>query len=207
MVAVWHGDRFLLAADDGRNIVATISHAGSQPACEQRVCAVGLPDTDLYNVNLSNVRWKPLAGKQPNVLPTETLTVDDLFREIRPGLSLLPDAHGKALRLQATVRSVPRSDFTNARMYVEQDGHVLPVDVSGCPDAVAGIVIGSTIDLTGICILDTESWRPNAPFPRIKGLTVILRYAKDVRVIHRPSWWTASRSLVGKSGGGPSRPR
>ena len=196
VVAVWHGDRFLLAADDRRNIVAMISHAGPLPACGQRVCAVGLPDTDLYNVNLSNVRWKPLADKQPDVLPAETLTVDDLFREIRPGLSLLPDAHGKTLRLRAAVRSVPRSDFTNARMYVEQDGHVLPVDVSGCPDAVTGIVLGSTIDLTGICILDTESWRPNAPFPRVKGLTVILRSPKDIRVIRHPSWWTAGRLLA-----------
>ena len=195
VLAVWHSDRFLLATDDGRKVTATVSGGHALPACGQRISAVGLPDTNLFNINLSSAQWRPLDDGKG--VPEEDLaSADELINGYGPKRRIDPIIHGKLVELVATVRSVPRSDFVNARMYVEQDGHVLPVDVSACPEAVRDLDVGFRISLTGVCILESENVRLNAPFPRVKGFMLVLRGADDLRVLSRPSWWTAGRLLA-----------
>ena len=44
--------------------------------------------------------------------------------------------------------------------------------------------------------MDTENWRPQAPFPHVTGVFLVLRNPDDVRVLARPSWWTPKRLLM-----------
>ena len=47
-----------------------------------------------------------------------------------------------------------------------------------------------------MCILDVPNWRPNEVFPHARGLFVVARTADDIRVLKRPSWWTAKRLIA-----------
>ena len=195
VMAAWRGDRFLLATDDERKVVATVSGDTGLPVCGQRISVVGLPDTDLFNINLSGARWRPLndGGSAP---AEERISADDLLNGHGPKRRIDPINHGKTVSLVAIVRSVPRSDFVHARLYVEIDGHVLPVDVSACPNAVRDLDVGCRISLTCVCLLESESVRPNAQFPRVKGFMLVLRDANDLQILSLPSWWTAGRLLA-----------
>ena len=58
---------------------------------------------------------------------------------------------------------------------------------------------GSTVDVTGICWVDIDNWRPTAVFPQAKGFTLVVRKGEDIEVISRPPWWTAGRLAVALS--------
>ena len=52
---------------------------------------------------------------------------------------------------------------------------------------------GSVLELTGICVLQpVENWNPSI-FSRPQAFQILLRSAKDVRIISQPSWWTLER--------------
>ena len=58
------------------------------------------------------------------------------------------------------------------------------------------IAVGCKVEVTGICILETENWRPSALFPPASGYRIALRQPKDLRILVRPPWWTPGRLLV-----------
>jgi len=57
---------------------------------------------------------------------------------------------------------------------------------------------GSELELTGICAMEVDKYlsaqREGAAQP--KSFRVLLRSSQDVRVMHRPTWWTAGRVLA-----------
>ena len=44
--------------------------------------------------------------------------------------------------------------------------------------------------------MDSENWRPNSVFPRIKGFMVVVRTPDDIRILSRPPWWTPGRLMA-----------
>ena len=72
----------------------------------------------------------------------------------------------------------------------------MPVDVSSVPDAIDGIGVGYGISVAGTCVMNSENWRPNNPFPQIKGFTLVVHTPDDIRIISRPPWWTPGRLLT-----------
>ena len=69
----------------------------------------------------------------------------------------------------------------------------MPVDVSACPAAADGIEIGSVVEVTGRCLIETSDWSPNDIFPQATGFAIIARSSADFTVISRPPWWTPAR--------------
>ena len=102
--------------------------------------------------------------------------------------------HGRLLRFAGKVRSLPA--IGNERLTFDCEGHSLSVDFSAAPTALDGIEIGCEIEVTGTCVMETENWRPQLPFPQIKGFFLVVRTADDVRILSRPSWWTPSQLLL-----------
>ena len=52
------------------------------------------------------------------------------------------------------------------------------------------------VEVSGICLMETENWRSDAPFPRVTGMTLILRTAADLNILSRPPWWTPLRLSI-----------
>ena len=194
VIAVWHRDRLLLRTPEGR--IARVDLAARTPP-PYGICidAVGNPETDLYRLNLSRAIWRTNDVALAVEPPPKDVTVRQILNNYEGRPAIQVEYHGKAIRLKGIVRSLPSPDSFDGRLALECDRHIVPVDASSCPQAFADVEIGCTLEVAGICLIETENWRPNAPFPHVDGFSVVVRTPKDVRILSRPPWWTAGRLL------------
>ena len=72
----------------------------------------------------------------------------------------------------------------------------LAIDMTSAPHALDDIDEGSTVEATGICVIEAEAWRPQTPYPHIQDIFISVRTADDIRVLSRPPWWTVGRPLA-----------
>ena len=195
VIAVWQNCAFLLKTPDGR--VSRIDLAKSPPpAYGDRVEILGFPETDLYRINFTRAIWRPAKSSAP--LDTQTaqdIPAKALMTGANGGIAINADFHGRPVRLRGTVRSLP-SIGNDGRFYLESDGYTLPVDISANPVLAEKLEIGSVIDVTGVCVMDIENWRPNLVFPHIKEVMIVTRTPDDIVVIRRPPWWTPARLMI-----------
>ena len=195
VIAVWHGDRFLMRTLDNARIVRVDLAEKSPPKYGQCVEAAGMPETDLYRLNLSRAVWRESPAETAAEPEATDVTTKNLTTSIWGGKGLQTDYHGKAIRMKGIVRSVP-SPNGDGRLALECDRRTVPVDASACPEAFKEVEIGCTISAGGICLMETENWRPNTPFPHVEGFAIVVRTPDDVRIIARPPWWTPGRLMA-----------
>ena len=197
VIAVWHNDRFLLQTAE-RQIIRVDLAERKPPEYGMDVEAVGNPETDLYRLNLARAIWRPIALDTPTAaedVPKSVSSIDLLTNKYgNPAVQV--KYHGKPIRLTGIVRSLPSPEHPLDRLVLECDKRTIPVDASACTKAFNGIEIGCILEVTGICLVEMENWRPNAPFPHVDGVAVIIRTPQDVRVISRPPWWTPKRLMA-----------
>ena len=194
-LAVWQGNCLLIKTKQDK--VARVNLAkGPLPAVGGAIEVVGFPETDLYRINFSQAIWRPASSASPlshdaatNIAPV-VLTTDE-----RGQSAIRASLHGRTVRLRGTVRSLP-SVGNDGRFYLESDGYTLPVDISANPVLAERLEIGSVIDVTGVCVMDIENWRPNLVFPHIKEVMIVTRTPEDIVVVKRPPWWTPARLSI-----------
>ena len=192
VIAVWHGDRFLLRTLDGDRIARIDLAMSPPPKYGQCVEATGLPETDLYRLNLSRAIWREIPSSATPEPDAIDVTVRDLTVSAFGVKGFQTDYHGKTVRMRGVVRSLP-SPAGEGRLGLECDGQIVPVDASACPEAFRGVEIGCLLSVSGSCLMETENWHPNAPFPHVEGFAIITRTPEDIVVLKRPPWWTSGR--------------
>jgi len=196
VLALWNRTQALVAVQEGFNVKVTVSSLPLPPVGET-VEAVGLPETDLYRVNLSHALWRTC---RPEVsLTNETpvaLRVRDIVRTANGRLVYDSFLDGRIVRLAGTVRQTPSGIGSDLRLYLESDGRLVPIDLTATPDAAQSLAVGSRIEVTGVCLLETDNWRPSTPFPHIRGMAVVIRTPADVTVLSPAPWWTPARLLA-----------
>ena len=194
VLASWQGNHALVMADDG-SIVRIDITSPPVPEAGRRIEATGFPETDLYAINLNNVRWRPAQGKpippQPPVRIPEGYTDEggETPQQMQAAF------HGRMVVVTGIVRGLPQSEG-DRRVILECDGKLLPIDFSSCPCAISGMAIGCTVDVRGVWVMVADSWRPNSVFPKVKGAFVVVNSPDDLRIIARPSWWTTGRLIA-----------
>ena len=192
VLASWHGDHALVKTDDEYVVRLDIA-SPSTPPPGLRIEAVGLPESDLYNVNLRRVRWRKTAGVPFRAEPPERVTAESLLgydHNLRKN-----GFHGRAVKIKGIVRGLPSSKG-DGRAILDDGGFLLPVDFSKCPTALDGVDIGCTVAISGIAVMEVDNWRPSAIFPQIKEVFVVVTSPDALTVLKRPSWWTAERSMT-----------
>ena len=195
VVAAWHGDSALVMADSGR-VTRIETDAGCAPSYGDCIEAVGFPESDLYNVNLSRVVWRktsPMAmpDEKPRDVSADALQTDEGGRRCFD-----IGFHGHAIRLSGIVRNLPGEENGDGRFNIENGKFVVSVDATATPEAMRDLAIGCKISVAGTCVMDIDNWRPNLPFPAIRGFFVVVRKPADVEILSRPSWWTPPRLLA-----------
>ena len=196
VLATWNGDRFLLRRDNGSVLTVELAQGEALPACGDRVQAVGLAETDLYRVNLAKARLR-VCGRAAGTNDTPvSVRPDDVLTDKNGNPRIWTEYFGKILRLEGVVRSLPAPGTASGRFYLECGHFLVPVDVSSTPQTVDALSVGAKISVTGVCLLETENWRPSVPFPRIRGMALIVRSPADVTVLSQPPWWTPARLLA-----------
>jgi len=195
VLAVW-AHAALIRTGDG--LVARIDFRDDDlPRYGQMIEAVGLPETDIYMPILRRALWRDAGDTR--------LTVDEKPIE-QPFSSIFQDkdgnhridslAQGKLIRTVAKVRSLPSGSGPINYMYIGTDEFALPVDISSADPWPKGLAVDSTVEITGIYLVENQPWRPNVPIPPIDSVRLIVRSANDIRILSTPSWWTAGRLLV-----------
>ena len=192
VLASWQDDNALLQTDDGYVVRLDIASKGT-PSPGARIEAAGLPESDLYNVNLRRVRWRPAPGEPLRAQSPAPVSASSL-------LGYAPDNrkssfHGHTVEIAGTVRGRPHMDG-DGRLILEDNGFLLSVDVSKCPAALDGVTVGCTVRISGVAVMDVDNWRPSSVFPQIKETFVVVTSPTGLKVLSRPSWWTAGRSLT-----------
>ena len=195
VIAVWHGDRMLVRTPD-QHIVRVDLADRNPPLYGTSIEAVGTPETDLYRINLSRAIWRTNSLPEDVEPPPTDVTAKQLLTDWRGMPAMQTEYHGQAIRIKGLVRNLPSPESAYSRMALECGKYIIPVDANACPQALEGIDIGCKIEVSGICLIEIDNWRPNAPFPHIEGFSVIVRTPEDVRILSHPPWWTPGRLLA-----------
>ena len=184
---------FLLYADP--DLIVRVETIGADlPAPGQAVEAVGYPESNLYHIDLVRSTWRTLPTA-PDSRPDDAAPAELVFASGNRPVSS-STWHGKLIRLTGKVLNVPETESGDGLLRLECANQVIPVDTTSLDSSLRQLARGCTLGVTGVCVLDFETWRPNAAFPRIKGFTVVPRSDADLRLVARPSWWTPRRLLV-----------
>ena len=203
VIAVWHGDSMILsAANHGRwnTFQATLADGQRLPHCGDVVQVVGLPRTDLFTITLDNALCRQ--SQNTNSIPRPS---KENPREVTAKALLLGNEgldqvqamyHGRIVRIRGKVRSVPADDLKENHVQLQSSNHIVPLDISSCPEVATDIAPECEIEVVGVCLLLADLWKPNSRMPRVRGMAVIVRDAADVKVLSRPSWWTPGRLLT-----------
>ena len=202
VLATWDGKFFLLETDkrtrsnDHTRFLRVELSEPKPPSVGQSICVVGVPETDIFHLNLSRAIWKPYAADDSETAlqdaPTNVSAAALL--ESTNGLRIVnTEFHGRLIRLRGRVHTV----FHDSNRFLLSDGGMLiPVVASWIEDKRALPDVGALVEATGVSVLDVESWNPNTAFPRAKGFFLVTRARDDLRIVATPPWWTKGRLLV-----------
>ena len=193
VIASWRKRNVLIrTADDSLvNLELATTNAPAYGTCIE---AAGLPGADFYHLRLTRCRWRMIDRPAiPFEEPTE-IEPWTLHTHSRSRLDFSPVWQGKAVKLTGTVREIQDDDGTS-HLTLTDGSHVLSVDASACPHVLDGIKAGSTLSVSGTCVLESESYNPSTLFPQAKGSFIAIRCPSDIVVLSEPPWWTPRRLL------------
>ena len=195
VVASWQSNRALLRTDTGDFIGLEFSQRNRLPKYGERGEATGLPESDLFRINLINATWRPLPNaalppERPAKVSPRTMTVDeDGNRRVNCVY------HGHAITISGIVRSLA-NDSSDRRLYVESDSCVVPVNADSGLEAFRDLAVGCEVEVSGTCVIEVAAPRLNSAIPRILGFAIVVRTPEDIRILSSPSWWTPGRLMV-----------
>ena len=193
--AVWEPDHVLLETPDRRIVGITLGE-DRRPNYGEIIEAVGFPSADPYRINLTQAIWRPSSARMPFEQEVADIDIQTFLSDRTGGFRYQPHYHGKGIRLQGLVLSMPVSGIGGNRLYMRCGQHIVPVDTSSCPSVLNGLVEGCVIEATGTCIMESEGWQPNSAFPRIRNFAIVVRKPADIRIISRPPWLTIAKLLA-----------
>ena len=192
VLAVWGGSKILLEGPDGQ-LARVEPKSGPPPAPGDFIEAAGLPESDIYRINLVRAVWRksapfPVTDQPATNVSARTILTDPLGE---PGIK--PEFHGRLIRLTGVVRSLPMRE--SPRFFLQDGFDFVPVDATSVPEIAGKIKVGATIALDGVCVAEVEPWRPGAVFPRANGFILVPRPGDALAVLASPPWWTPARLL------------
>ena len=195
VLATWGGGQMMVAGRNHHRVKATLARPDELPAAGEHVEVVGFPDTDLYGINLIYARCRPASGPDNFVPQTKpiTTTLRNLLTAERGQPRINGYSHGRLLRIRGTVLDVQPS---LALFSLNDDGLTMPVDCSSSATVIPGLETNSKIEAAVLAVVETDHWRESIVLPQTRGLKLILRSPKDIRILSSPPWWTPARLTV-----------
>ena len=195
VIAVWQRGDFAVRTDNG-SIVNVRLAEGSPPSYGDRVEVVGLPDTDLYRINLRRAIWRKIPGGGHTPAKATLTEAATLFTDGKGHNELKPDFHGQAISLQGTVFGSHSDIMDNGIVRLLCNGFSVTIDSSASPSTIAALQPGCKARISGTYIVKTDSWHPNEPLPRIQEVILVVRDASDIEILEPPPWWTPQRFAI-----------
>ena len=189
VLAFYDPETFYLKTDDGRRLKVYMAADATAPDVGDMVKVSGFVRQNIFFDFLTNATVEGLGAaschpEDPTVTTPRTILYDKLGqRMIKPSLD------GHAIRITGTVRNALEIGTPNGKITLDCDGIAAAVRIG----AMKPPPIGSIVETTGICAIESESGGRSAGFVRLTGFTLLTRSAKDIKILRTPPWWTPFR--------------
>lgn len=194
VLATWQANWALIRTEGAK--ISKIQFADERlPSCGDPIEVVGMPETDAYNLNLSRAIWRPAVVAAQQSEPPKDVTARFLLKDNAGRPMIKHNYHGRTILLRGTVLKATSDDSGEQRLTLADKASLFTVISPKLSDYDAPKP-GSLIEATGICIMETENWRPQSPFPHIKGFFLVTRTPDDIRVLKSAPWWTPLRLSI-----------
>jgi len=192
VIAVRPGGQSLLKTDRGEFVGLNFVHVAPLPRYGDRIEAVGLPETDLFKINLGSASWKPLPGKPFAGEKPEAVHMDRMLTRASKNRQRLycGDYLGRAICQRGRVQDLEADEST---LRLDVGSYVVSVDAGSVPEALDGLSVGCEAEVVGTCVLEIDTPWARAAIPRLTGFTLVVRTSRDITILARPSWWTPQR--------------
>jgi signal transduction histidine kinase len=198
VTARWQ-NKVMLQTASGESLIAELRDGIDLPAIGESVEAAGTPVTDLYRIHLAEAVWRKSSEPPAKPESPSTVTLEMLFKSKSGGEFIMnPKFFGHTLKVTGALREFVTDEDGGKRLLVENGGHTIQIDCSNAPEA-SKTELGSQISATGVCVLDSDFWRPTLPFPKNNSLFLVARSPDDIVVLKRPPWWTPAKFLIAAS--------
>ena len=195
VIAVWRDKALLRTTGE---LVSRVQFAAAPyPKCGATIEAAGIPDTDLLRLNLSRAIWRETeiaeveSEPQPVPIDAEALLTDGMGNT-----KISAEHYGKLVTVSGVLAAKPSMRLKNMRGELACGDLRLAIDLTSAPSALDDIDLGSTVEVTGACVIEAEVLRMQTPYPHIQDIFISVRTPTDVRVTKRPPWWTPGRLLA-----------
>jgi signal transduction histidine kinase len=194
VIATW-GQNKMLVKDYWARLTEVELAEQELPPYRTMVEVAGLPASNLIRTNLLRAKWRKTLGQPMEPETAEAINVKSLFTDEKNRFRYDQTWHGRTIRIRGTVKAMTTGEHTDGRFYLESDSYILTVDTVTTPKAIDRVKVGYEVEVTGVCIMEREKWSPYSAFPQTHGVLLVVRTSDDIRVVARPSWWTAGRLL------------
>ena len=166
------------------------------PSCGELIEVAGLPETDFYRINLTDADWRSLGVGDLTNRPAERISIAHLLTDEQGRPRITSTHHGRLVRIEGLIVDQPSVGGFQDVLMLKDGDLVIPVELTTAKESLKKTSVGSRIAVTGICIVETETWCPTAGFPHATGVVIVPRSADDIVVLSRPPWWTPLRFLI-----------
>ncbi len=197
VLAAWNGDTLLMRTSDGEPMKVSVVTA--LPSVGDCIEAVGYAETDLFHVNLASAIWRPADLPRQPPETAEDIAAAELFEDGSGNRKIDVSRHGRTVRIRGIAQGVASDGRSGGRLLVSSGGYTVAVDFGDRTGDAGRIETGSLVSVTGVCVVETETWNRHSTLPKTHGLFIASRSASDIAVISAPPWWTPSRFAVAVS--------
>ena len=197
VIARWHKNRVIVKKPAGDTLMAEFRDGIPLPDMGDSIEISGTPETDLYRIHLLRAVWRKTDAIQTNATadaPMET-PLKSLFW-LNDRYIIDPRFYGQTLTVKGTLKDYVADETGERRLLLAADGFSVQIDCSDARESIIDIEVGSFVAATGVCVIESDFWRPSAPFPKHKSLFLAARSSADIVVLARPPWWTPARLAV-----------
>ena len=136
----------------------------------------------------------PLEVTPHQILALKSTDTNDILRQ--------EDYDGKLIQLHGRLLNIESHAGKDHQLLLKCDDKIvvatLPENTTA--DRLAQFVPNSDLEATGICNLTLKQDWPTRILPIAGNFTLILQNTISLRILHRPSWWTAERLLWALAG-------
>ena len=199
VLAAWH-ERSLLIRDDRGNIFrVTLRNASDLPDAGERITVAGLPETDAFTIHITSAIFRREASAQSALDEPTIMSGADILADNPLQRQLQIKSHGQLIRMKGEFLGTATQQTKDDTINLVCDGQNITVICDCCTEVAQSLRRGSIIEIIGVGIVDMESPTTATTLPHIRGFSLVLRSAKDLRILSQPSWWTTKR-LIGMIG-------
>lgn len=193
VIATFDAGRKLLVKTQHGHLVGVELLEMGRVTCGEQVTVAGFPETDLFILKLVRAKFKSIAATT-HIMDTPVTTLPCNFDMDE----VLRDRLGALVKVSGIVIAADSNGVSNPVILVVSCGrNLVPVDASALlRDTNALPAIGSTVEITGVCVFNSTNWTPRSIFPRIGGFTLVPRTLVDIMVTAHPPWWTPEKLLA-----------